>query len=285
MAVRPAALALAMVLAVPAAGAELPAGLPLPGAPPRPSASGFVEVAGARLRYAAWGRGRAVVLLHGGAGNGDHWALQVVPLAKGHRVIALDARGHGRSSLGTEPIGYHRLAEDVVAVLDRLKVPRASVVGWSDGAIVGLDLAIHHPERVDRLVLLGANFDHTGSLPGAGTGERFDAYLERCAADQLRFTRDPGSFDALLEALRPMWRSEPAFTPEELGRVRAPTLVLHGEGEENIPEEHARALARLVPGARLAIVPGASHFALWQRPERFNALVLGFLAERPRRRR
>jgi pimeloyl-ACP methyl ester carboxylesterase len=218
-----------------------------------------------------------VLLLHGGAGNADHWAFQIPALARRHRVIVVDARGHGRSSRDGRPFGYHLLAEDAVAVLDALGVGRAAVVGWSDGGIAGLDLAIHHPERVEALVAFGANADRSGLKPGGGQGATFAAYMERCAADFRRLSPAPDGFAALLAALRPMWRSEPAFTAEQLARIRARTLVLDGEQDEIVRQDHARWLARAIPGARLLLVPGASHFAHWQRPEAFDEAVLGFL--------
>ena len=107
---------------------------------------GDVPSGDARIHYASYGKGDAVVLLHGGLGNGAYMVFQLQALAPAHHVIVIDSRGQGRSTRGTHArCTYHQMAEDVIAVLDALKIDRASVVGWSDGAIVGIDLA--HPPR------------------------------------------------------------------------------------------------------------------------------------------
>jgi pimeloyl-ACP methyl ester carboxylesterase len=271
---------LAAALLVPSArGREPWTTTPLPGPIPAPDAEGEVRVPGASLHYASYGAGEPLFLLHGGAGNGEHWGFQISAFARRFRVIVLDARGHGRSTRDDRPLAYHLLAEDLVAVMDALGVREASIVGWSDGGITGLDLAIHHPERVRALVAFAANYDLSGFRRNGGATPTFAAYMRRCAEDYRRLSSTPVAFEGLLDALRAMWRTQPAFRPEELGRIRARTLVLDGEHDEILREEHERALADRVPGARILFIPAASHFAHWQRPDVFNATVLGFLAE------
>ena len=128
---------------------------------PAPSKSGFVEHDGAHIYFAVFnqGGGRPVVLLHGGFASSDSWGFEAPRLAAGHEVIVIDSRGHGRSTMPAVPLGYEQMADDVIAVLDRLRIRRTSVVGLSDGGIVGLLLAIHHPERIDRLFVWGATFN------------------------------------------------------------------------------------------------------------------------------
>lgn len=274
------ALVAASLAIAPAAGPEEPwRTTPLPGPLPPPAAEGRVEAPGASLRWVAWGSGPPLFLLHGGAGNSEHWTFQVPALARRFRVIALDARGHGRSTGDGRPLGYHLMAEDLLAVMDALGVGEASIVGWSDGAIVGLDLAVHHPERVKALVAFAANYDLSGFRSGGSSSATFAAYTKRCEADYRRLSPAPGTFEPFMAALRRMWHAEPAFTPAQLARVRARTLVVDGEHDEILRPEHQRSLAGMIPGARLLFIPGASHFAHWQRPEAFNEAVLGFLSE------
>ena len=92
-----------------------------------------------------------MLFLHGGLGNSDYWGNQVPELAKQYEVIVLDSRGHGRSTRDADPYGYDLMSSDVLAVLDYLKIPKVALVGWSDGAIIGLDIATHHPERLSKL--------------------------------------------------------------------------------------------------------------------------------------
>ena len=119
--------------------------------------TGHAKVNGINLYYATIGNGSPVMLLHGGLANSDYWGEQVKALAPHHMVILMDSRGHGRSTRDARPYGYDLMADDVVGLLDTLHVARADVVGWSDGAILGLDLALRHPDRVGRIFAFAAN--------------------------------------------------------------------------------------------------------------------------------
>src|SRR6202049_324432 len=127
-----------------------PQWLTLPPTPSLPTAaqSGYAPVNGINIWYATFGQGEPVILLHGGLANADYWGNQVPDLAKRFRVIVMDSRGHGRSTRNDSPFGYDLMAADVVALMDYLKIPKAAIAGWSDGAILGLDIAMTHPEHV-----------------------------------------------------------------------------------------------------------------------------------------
>ena len=149
---------------------------------------------------------------------------RIEALAGHFKVIAIDSRGHGRSTRDERPLSYHLMAADVVAVMDQLRVAQASVVGWSDGGIIGLDLAIHHPDRVKRLFAFGANYNLRGmqSPSGDGAHATLDAYFGRCASDYQRLSPTPKDYPRFLDALRKMWHSEPNFEPEQLAQIKVP---------------------------------------------------------------
>jgi hypothetical protein len=109
--------------------------LPEPPALSSATRTGFVDVAGARLWYATYGAGPPVILLHGGLADSETWGGQVPALARSHRVVLIDTRGHGRSTRDDVPLTYELLAADVIGVMDNLKIAKADVVGWSDGAM------------------------------------------------------------------------------------------------------------------------------------------------------
>ena len=134
----------------------------LPPAPVAGARTGHAQVNGISLYYAVIGHGTPVVLLHGGLANSDYWGLQVAALAPHHMVILMDSRGHGRSTRDARPYGYDLMADDVIGLLDTLHVAKADVVGWSDGAILGLDLAMRHPDRVGRIFAFAANTQTSG---------------------------------------------------------------------------------------------------------------------------
>src|ERR1700733_5605730 len=131
--------------------------------------TGHAKVNGISLYYATIGRGPPVVLLHGGLANSDYWGNQVRVLLPRHTVILMDSRGHGRSTRDSRPYGYDLMADDVAGLLDTLHIRRADVVGWSDGAILGLDLAIRHPDRVGKIFAFAANTVTSGVQAGVET--------------------------------------------------------------------------------------------------------------------
>jgi pimeloyl-ACP methyl ester carboxylesterase len=130
--------------------------------PPTPAAvsggqSGYADVNGIRLYHVEIGSGPPVVLLHGGLANSDYFGNQALALARAYRVILVDSRGHGRSTRDGRSFGYDLMADDVVALLDTLRIDKATIVGWSDGANIGLDMALRYPSRVTRVFAFGAN--------------------------------------------------------------------------------------------------------------------------------
>src|SRR6516162_1063173 len=141
-----------------------PQWLTLPPTPslPKPVQSGYAPINGIRIWYATFGRGEPVLLLHGGLANSSYWGNQVPAFARHYRVIVMDSRGHGRSTRDERPYGYDLMASDVLGLMDFLKLPKAAIVGWSDGAILGLDIAIHHPQRLTKLFAFAANSDPSG---------------------------------------------------------------------------------------------------------------------------
>jgi pimeloyl-ACP methyl ester carboxylesterase len=242
--------------------------------------SHYAEVRGIRMYYQTRGRGPALILLHGGAGNGDQFEHQVADFEKNHRLVIPDMCAQGRTSDRPGPLSYHAMAEDVIALLDRLHVGRFDIMGWSDGGNTGIDLAIHHPERVRHLVTFGANFAPDGLAPADvawNDTATWAAFGDGMRQGWTRLAPDSSDYQAAMTKIIDMWRTEPRFTPSELGAIRARALICAGE-HDLIRREHTDSLARAIPGAAEWIVPGASHGAMLEKPELVNARVLSFLA-------
>ena len=267
---------LLLALALAAAPVEGWKSTVLPGDMPAPKAHGLTKVNGVEIYWATFGSGAPVILLHGGAGNSNHWAFQLAAFAEKYQVIVIDSRGHGRSTRDATPMSYQLLADDVIAVMNELELEKAAMVGWSDGGAMAIDLAVRHPERVSKLVAYATNFDLTGTKHGGNT-PTFSTYFARCAADYARLSPTPKDYKGLQTALRPMWRTQPNFTHAQIASITAPTLVLDGDHDEIIRAEQVREMGSLVKGAKVVFIPDASHFALFQQPAAFNAAVLDFL--------
>lgn len=268
------------LLAQPGLAAERWESLPAPRALSPAAQTGFVAVNGVELWYAVYGAGPPVILLHGGLADSDTWGGQVPALAKAHRVILIDSRGHGRSTRDGQPFSYELMASDVVGVMDTLKIDRADVVGWSDGAIIGLVMAMKTPGRVGRLFAFAANSDPSGAKPDAMSNPTLARFGQLAAQEYRMRSKTPDSFGELAGAVVKMWETEPHFTAQDLATVAAPVAIVDGDHDEGIKREHTEYLARVIPHARLIILPNTSHFAHLQDPAAFNAAMLDFLSGR-----
>lgn len=247
------------------------------GPPALPAGGDFLEGDGAKLWFARFGTGPAVLLLHGGMGNANNFGHQVPALvAAGFSVVAMDSRGHGRSSWDGGDFSYARMAEDALAVLDRLGIERAAVIGWSDGACTGFAMAKKAPERVSGVLFFACNVDATGSLPFVFT-DTIGNCLTRHRKDYAELSPEPERLEEMSGKLQAMQGSQPDYSAEDLREIGVPVTVVQAERDEFIREEHARYIAETVPGAKFVEMAGVSHFAPVQRPGVFNGVVLGFL--------
>src|ERR1700679_4285822 len=222
-------LMLGALAVAPSAGAQAP-WLRLPPTPmlPRPNRIGTAPIDGIRVWYAEFGRGAPVIMVHGGLANSNYWGLHVAALAPHYHVIVLDSRGHGRSTRTDAPIGYDLMSSDVLALMDYLHIRRAALIGWSDGAIIGLDIAIHHPERLTRLFAFAANSDPSG-VKDVDKSPVFTAYISRAAGEYAKFSPTPTQFKAFLDDISRMWASEPHFTAAELRGITVPTWIVDAD--------------------------------------------------------
>jgi pimeloyl-ACP methyl ester carboxylesterase len=235
----------------------------------------YADINGIRLYYETFGSGPPVLVLHGGTGSLEDMRCQIAALAAERFVVAPDSRGQGRSSDADVPLSYGLMADDMLKLLDRLAIGRVDIVGWSDGGIIGLDLAIHHPERVRRLVAIGANYDVDGlAHPPALTSRP-----PRPPWVYSHYAPDPGHWPVLYQKVITMWRTLPHYSMSELGGIKAPTLIVAGEFDE-IKREHTDRLVKAIPEAQEFIVTGATHFAVTQNHGVVDARILRFLDAR-----
>jgi pimeloyl-ACP methyl ester carboxylesterase len=277
-------LAAMMLIALGAAAHAAPQWLTLPPTPTLPSAaqSGLAPVNGIKIWYASFGRGEPVLLIHGGLANSNYWGHQVRALQKHYRVVVMDSRGHGRSSRNEQPYGYDLMASDVLALMDHLGIKKAAIVGWSDGAIIGLGIAMHHPERVSRLFAFAANSDPSG-VADIAKSDVFNAYIERAGEEYKRLSPTPTEYKSFVEQITKMWETQPNWTEADLAAIKVPTWIVDADHDEAIKRENTEFMAAHIPNAGLLIQPNVSHFSFMQDPEQFTNDVLHFLEHVPAR--
>jgi pimeloyl-ACP methyl ester carboxylesterase len=254
--------------------------LPPTPAPIAAARSGQVKANGISIHYATYGRGSPVILLHGGLANSDYWGNQVRALAPHHLVIVMDSRGHGRTTRDARPYGYDLMADDVIALMDGLKIRKADIVGWSDGGIIGLDLAMRYADRVGKIFAFGANTKTSGVIDGIEKNPTFAAYIERAGQEYRAYSATPKDDDAFVEQISKMWADQPNWTDAQLKAIKSPVLIIDGDHDEGIKRDHTEYMAATIPGAGLLILPNASHFAFLQDPDLFNFAILNFLGDR-----
>jgi len=236
----------------------------------------YATVNGIRLYYETYGEvsGAPLVVLHGNGGSIPAMRFQIDHFRATRQVIAIDSRGHGRSELGAPPLTYEQIADDVAALLSQLHAAPADILGWSDGGIVALQLALRHRDRVRRIALSGANLDTANLKPEDLASMR--AELADVRAKLASGDRSPRLLQ--LEQHLVLMVDQTPITAADLRRIRCPALVLAGE-RDMIPEPHTRAIAAGLPRAQLHIFPGASHGALQEVPADFNAVVEAFFRQ------
>jgi pimeloyl-ACP methyl ester carboxylesterase len=221
---------------------------------------------------------QTVLLLHGGLSESDSMLSTLGgPLGERYRLAAFDRRGHGRTADTPEPFHYDSMTDETVAVLEHLGGP-AHLVGFSDGGITALLVALRRPDLVDRLVLIGADFHYSGLRElAAPEGDDDPVYSMIKAIYAERSPDGAGHFDEFIAKSFTMFQSEPTLTVTDLADVQAPTLVLVGD-DDLIELPHTVDLYESIPEAQLAVVPAASHLLPIEQPEETARIILRYLA-------
>jgi pimeloyl-ACP methyl ester carboxylesterase len=240
-----------------------------------------VEVNSVACHYEAVGEGEPVVFLHGGFCSIETMRPQIEALARHYRVYAPERPGHGRSPDRGGPFSHAVNVADTLAFLDALEIDSAHVVGFSDGAIAGLLLAIGHGRRLRSLVAISGNLDPAGLVPPERQGRAFPEWaFTRLQDDYGRLSPDGAEHaqDVLGRMMR-MWDSEPHIDPALLADIPTRTLVMAGD-HDVVATAHTVAIFEALPDAELCIVPNASHMLMLERPALVNAVLEEFLAAR-----
>jgi len=254
----------------------------LPAFPPMPTAktSGMAPANDIKMYYAEYGEGDPILFIHGGLGSADVWGYQVAEFAKDHRVIVADSRGHGRSTRNGQPFGYDLMTSDYVALLEYLKLDKVTLVGWSDGGIIGIDMAMKNPEKLTRVIAQAANVTTDGVKPDVMTNKTFSDYINTAGEAYKKLSPTPNDYDAFVTQISAMWASQPSWTADDLGKIKVPVTLAIGDHDEAVKLDHTEVMAKQIPGSNLVILKDASHFAMLQDPEGYNAMIREAMAGR-----
>ncbi len=250
-----------------------------------------VEVNGMQMYYEVSGEGDPLIILHGAYMNIPTMGEIVPMLAETHEVYALELQGHGRTTDIDRPITYPNLADDVAAFMDATGIEKADIFGYSMGAAAGLQVAIRHPEKVDKLVAASVSYDVEGWQPA------FREFIPQMSADMFvgtpmeadyrELAADPEGFPALVEKLIAL-EHEPMAWKADVEALEAPMLIVTGDADV-VTLEHSVSLFRLLggggmgdmgqplPESRMAVLPATAHTAVITQPELLHAFIEPFL--------
>jgi pimeloyl-ACP methyl ester carboxylesterase len=252
----------------------------MPPETPAPKIQEYIDLDGLRTYYEIEGSGEPLVLLHGGFCPVETLSEMISGLAEQYRVYFPERRAHGRTPDVDAPITYELMAQDTIAFMDALGLPSAHLVGWSDGAVVALLIALGRPELVRRLVLIGQYANQDGLRPEMAEALKLETMPTPLPMLQELYAAvspdGPEHWDVVVDKLWQLHRTEPNMALSELAMVSVPTLLIVGE-HDFVTEEHAAAMQQALPHGRLEIVPQATHMLPIEQPEVVSRLVLDFL--------
>ena len=229
----------------------------------------YADIRGFKMYYETYGTGEPLLIIHGNGGSIGDFNFQIPYFEKKYKIILADSRAQGKSLDNGDSLTYEMMADDLDALLDVLKLDSCYVIGWSDGGINGLLLAMRHPEKVRKLAVTGANL-----------------WPDSSAIDPYHFTMVSHAYDstALLEKTTNHLRNlkllhllahQPHITTEQLGTIKCPTLVIGGDHDIILPQ-HTLLIAESIPKSYLWILPNAGHATLIFNSEAFNKTVYEF---------
>lgn len=227
----------------------------------------YADIRGFKMYYEIYGKGEPLLLIHGNGGSLNNFSGQIDYFAKKYQVIVADSRAHGKSIDTRDSLSYEMMSEDFNALLDELKIKSCNVIGWSDGGNNGLLLAIHHPDKVKKLAITGANI---GIDPSAIANDvvSIDLLGPLLKLQQTPEVKNTIKITKLLLML-------PNISLEQLQSIKCPTLVIGGDHDVILPR-HTMQIAENIPQSTLWIVPNSGHSTLINYKDSFNATVEDF---------
>ncbi|MBN7820048.1 alpha/beta fold hydrolase [Bowmanella yangjiangensis] len=245
----------------------------------------YLEVDGCRIYYELAGnpQGKALLILHGGLGSSREMACLQAHIPADYQLICMDFRGHGRSTLGQQPLSYARYQQDIEALLNHLGVEQYSVLGFSDGGIVAYRLAAYHPGRVARLIAIGAQWRLLPDDPSIEIlkGLNADFWRQRFAGDVTWYqsANPEPHFDLLVDRVKAVWldSAESGYPNKLVEQVSCPVLQIRGDKDFLFSLHEACALAERLQQSDLCNVPFASHAVHQEAQDIVGPVVKRFL--------
>ena len=232
----------------------------------------FANIRGFKMYYEIYGNGEPLLMIHGNGGSINSFVNQIPYFSKQYKVIIADSRAQGKSVDDKDSLSYEMMADDLSALLDTLHLDNVNVIGWSDGGINGLLLAMRHPDKVKKLAVTGANL-----------------WPDSTAVDPFVYNITMASYDSLIKLpqtpavktqvkLNRILSFEPNITLQQVSAIKCPSLIIGGDHDVILPA-HTLAIANAIPNAYLWIIPNSGHSTPFAKKDQFNAIVSDFFKQ------
>lgn len=241
----------------------------------------YADIRGFKMYYEVYGTGEPLLIIHGNGGSIGDFRYQIPYFAKNYMVILADSRAQGKSAGVTDSLSYEMMADDLNALMDKLKIKNANVIGWSDGGIEGLLLAMRNPDKVKKLAVTGANLWPDSTAVDNYVGD-FVLKQNIIAADSIKKIKNPTTDIKNQVKLLHLLSYEPHITLAALHKIACPTLVIGGD-HDVIKTEHTMLIAKNIPQSYLWILPNSGHSTPIFYRDMFNQVIGDFLS-RPYRK-
>lgn len=225
----------------------------------------------ANIYYEVYGTGYPLILLHGNGESMRYFHNQIDAFSEVYQLILIDTRGHGHSTFGDLPLNFNLFVDDVIAVMDKLKINTTHLLGFSDGGNTAIALALHYPKRVRTLILNGANLMPEG-LNNAVRHQIFREHMlySFLSLFSVKAKRKKETISLMID--------QPQFSDKEIQEINIPTFVIVGE-HDMIKQTHTDKIVSLIKNAKLQIIPHADHFTAEKLPNEFNDAIMRFLKQ------
>ncbi|MGE8535800.1 MAG: alpha/beta fold hydrolase [Chryseobacterium sp.] len=234
------------------------------------AAGKYLKLQDTDLYYEIYGEGEPLILLHGNSGSIKDFYQQIPVLSKQYKVIAIDTRGQGKSiDSSKKDFTYKMFADDVKALIDQLKLNKVNITGWSDGGNTGLEFALKYPERLNKLITIGAN-----AFPDGVDDKLTDHFENKMLV--MKALKDSKKFNE--QRLLNIMLTQPRIARKDLNKIGSRVLVIAGD-KDVIKPEHTELIAKEIPNAELKIYSNATHMIPFENADQLNTDILNFLGK------
>jgi pimeloyl-ACP methyl ester carboxylesterase len=232
----------------------------------------YADIRGFKMYYETYGKGEPMLIIHGNGGSINNFMYQIPYFAKNYQVIIADSRAQGKSVDPTDSLSYEMITDDLNALLDKLNLKSCYVIGWSDGGIEGLMMAMRHPDKVKKLAVTGANL-----WPDTTAVDPFVYKWAMAENEKLKKEKPTPEVKNQLK-LAHLLSYEPHITVEQLHAITCPTLVIGGDHDVLLPK-HTMLISQSIPNSYLWILPNSGHSTPIYYKDMFNQVVGDFFAK------